>query len=309
MKKFIYKTTLFIFFALAFYIVTLCIWGNFAPSFLKRNLKTFDVGFSISRFNQVKETSNLDLLIIGSSHAYLNFDTRYYSKLGYKTFNLGSSAQTPIQTEILMNRYLDQLNPKIVIFTVNHGVFSSDAVESYFDIIGSDIIDEFLVKKCLEINHVLVYNSLIYHGISTLFGLNKNKKIEPSYSGYTYIDGGYVEKELSFFKNVQYKKPFTHKFNSEQFAAFNRIIKTFKDRNIKVILIKSPITEALYNTYTVNAEFDKTMSLAGEYYNYNEMARWNDSLDFFDDSHLNLNGVEKFNFKVIQDVFKQTPNK
>ena len=44
------------------------------------------------------------------------------------------------------------------------------------------------------------------------------------------------------------------------------------------------------------------MSQFGDYYNYNEIMSLNDSLDFFDDHHLNSNGVRKFDNKLIETL-------
>jgi poly-D-alanine transfer protein DltD len=305
MKKFIKSTTTFLLFTSVIYILLVCIWGSFAPKFLKKNLNSFDVGFSKTRFKQVKETKNIDILFLGSSHSYLDFDTRYYSRIGLTSFNLGSSAQTPLQTEILINRYIDNLNPKTIVFEVHPGVFSSDGIESYFDLLDSDKLDVDMFKACLKTNHILVYNSLIYSSFKSIFGIDKNEKIDSIYSGYKYIQGGFVQRDLSYFRNVTYKKKYSHEMNPEQFQAFERLVQKFKVRNVRLILIQAPITNALYNSSTINNEFDSKMKSFGEYYNFNETVQLNDSLDFFDDAHLNSNGVQKFNQIVIEKLFKK----
>jgi len=78
----------------------------------------------------------VDILFLGSSHSYRGFNPQYFS--GYKTFNLGSSAQTPIQTNLLLKRYLHQLNPKTIVYEVYPISLSIDGVESSSDIIAND---------------------------------------------------------------------------------------------------------------------------------------------------------------------------
>ena len=65
--------------------------------------------------DEAKEVKNVDILILGSSHSYLGIDTRTFNNIGYSAFNLGTTAQTPIQTELLLNRYLNSINPKIIV--------------------------------------------------------------------------------------------------------------------------------------------------------------------------------------------------
>ena len=53
-------------------------------------------GHVFSRFQEAASSQNIDVLILGSSHAYRGFDTRIFAEQGIRAFNLGTSAQTPI---------------------------------------------------------------------------------------------------------------------------------------------------------------------------------------------------------------------
>ena len=81
-----------------------------------------------TRLKEVKTVKNVDILFLGSSHTYRGFDTSIFHDCGYSAFNLGSSSQTPIQTLTLANRYLKQLNPKLVVLEVYPGNFTGDGV-------------------------------------------------------------------------------------------------------------------------------------------------------------------------------------
>lgn len=82
---------------------------------LNLNYRIGSYGHMFTRINEVKQLdSNVDILFLGSSHSYRGFDPRNFKDK--KTFNLGSSSQTPIQTKILLERYLDNINPKTVIY-------------------------------------------------------------------------------------------------------------------------------------------------------------------------------------------------
>ena len=130
-------------FALTFYIVAICLAGDFIPSKWTKNLiyKSGGAGHSLNRFDEVKNKENVDILFLGSSHTYRGFDNRIFNNAsanGFTSFNLGSSAQTPIQTEVLLNRYLNQLNPKIAIYEVYPITFTLDGIESAMDLISND---------------------------------------------------------------------------------------------------------------------------------------------------------------------------
>jgi hypothetical protein len=254
-----------------------------------------------TRLKEVKHTKDVDLLILGSSHAYRSFDTRIFEKNRFKCFNLGSSTQTPLQSEVLLKRYLKPLNPKIVIYEVFPGIFSSDGVESSLDIIANDKNDEESIKMAFEINHLKVYNTLIYAFYRDFFDKNKDYNENIRKEDDLYIKGGYVEKKVKFFKKMTHPQS-QWQINPYQLKAFKEVVKILKDRNIKLYLVQAPVTKSLYNSISGNREFDKLMCSYGEYYNFNEHLQLNDSLNFYDAHHLNKYGVDIFNKKILESI-------
>ena len=151
----------------------------------------------------------------------------------------------------------------------------------------------------IELNHLKVYNTLLYALIREALGLNSSYK-EPVLKGEDkYIPGGFVEKEIRFYKQV-FQETKKWNYNENQFTAFNEIIKLIKDKRTELIIVNVPITPSLYGSYMDKAVFDSLMSNYSRYYNFNEILSLNDSLHFFDEYHLNKNGVELFNGKLIE---------
>lgn len=263
------------------------------------NYRIGSYGHMFTRINEVKQLNgNIDILFLGSSHSYRGFDPRNFKDKN--TFNFGSSSQSPIQTKILLERYLDSINPKLVIYEVFPSTFSSDGVESSLDLIANDKNDLKSVKMAFELNNIKTYNTLIYAGFADFLNLNKNF-VEPIQKGNdTYISGGFVEKEIGYFKFIDYPKN-EWKFKDSQIKEFNECLQILKKKNIKTILVFAPITPRLYNSYTNNNYVDSTFdSYNLEYYNFNEIIQLNDSLDFYDNDHLNQQGVKQFNQKLIE---------
>ena len=87
-----------------------------------------------------------------------------------------SSGQTPIQAEIMLKRYLDQLNPQVVIIEVNPYAFTSDGVESALDLIANDANDWLSIEMTFRLNHLKVYNTLIYGMFDDWFQRNADFK-------------------------------------------------------------------------------------------------------------------------------------
>lgn len=302
LKYFLTSFLKFTLFSVVFCVAFLCIWGDFAPNMITKNLakKEMIPGFMENRLNDLNNTEKVDILFLGSSHAYRGFDTRLFKDAGFSSFNLGSSNQTPIQTELLLNRYLKKLQPKLIIYEVYPNTFAVDGVESTLDLLVNDTLKKDIVKLAFQHNDVMVYNTLVYSYYKNLFK-NDKKPIASFQKNDRYVSNGYVETNFtspqSFYYNMQ-----EYLFISKQFKHFEKVVQLFKKENIQVIFIQAPITKALYQSYTNNMFFDAKMRTYGDYFNFNQLMQLEDNLHFYDGHHLNQKGVELFNREIINHL-------
>lgn len=297
-----FKTILLFFlFSVLVYPVLILLAGKFPYKQCTPNLSYIigSYGHMYSRTKEVKNiTSPIDILFLGSSHAYRGFDPRNFSQ--YKTFNLGSSSQTPIQTKVLLDRYLDKLKPSLIVYEVYPGTIEGDGVESAIDIVSNDVNDFESIKMAFKLNSIKLYNTLLFAYFADFFGtFGKFNESIVKYDD-TYIEGGYVEKKIKYFKRHRdLKRDKNWLLNNVCMDDFSDIIKTIKSKNIKLMLVYAPISSQQYHSYKNNVYIDSVMnSYSVPYYNFNELVLLDDSLDFYDHSHLNQNGVNKFNNKL-----------
>ena len=308
MLKFIKTLLIFLIFTSIFYVVFIILWGDFAPIKKNLNYKIGPLGHTFTRLKELKKSKDIDILILGSSHTYRGFDTRIFSEAGYKSFNMGSNSQTPIQTELLFNKYLDSLNPEMVIFEICPLVFSLDGIESSLEIISNRNIDLEIVKLAFHQNHLKIYNTLIYALYREILHDDKNNYEEArTKNNDTYVDGGFVEIKLFLYKHENFEKQ-RWNYNKDQFDSFQNIVNTLNKRSIELILVQAPVTSDLYNSYTNNPEFDNEMRKFGDYYNFNELIQLDDTIHFFDYHHLNKNGIKIFNKEVLEIVLQKDTN-
>jgi hypothetical protein len=302
MKSFIVKALKFSGFTLLAYILLIIIWGSFAPFRFKKNLNYNLGGYGnmFTRMQEIKQVTTPDILVLGSSHAYRGFDPRVFKDSNLDLFNAGSSSQSPIHSELLLKRYLKSLKPKLVVIEVYPGTFCSDGVEASLDFISNDKNDLLSFKLILSQNHLKLYNTYVYALFRDLTGQNNNFKepLDKEEDG-TYISGGFVTSDLRYYEYRQHE-PREWKFNPNQFRAFERIVKIAAEKQVEILFIQAPITRALFAAYTNNRQFDELMQNYGTYYNFNHLINLDDSLHFYDGHHLNQNGVELFNAKVIE---------
>lgn len=282
------RVVIFSIFTIIIYAILLYIGGEFLSRRFKPNIN-YKIGHNYLRLTEVKEVADVDLLFLGSSHAYRGFDTRIFKEAGYKTFNLGSSAQTPKQTLVLIKRYLKQLNPKLVVLEVFPNVFTSDGVESSLDLIANDTNDLNSLKMVIDQKNMKVLNTYIYALEKDLMGST------PNYKQKAYHQGGYVSQDGLSYNHVSKFTATKLLLKKEQIKSFEMIIEILKRERINYILVQAPITSGLYQSLENIDEFNDKMASYGKHYNFNTKLKLNDSLDFYDNHHLNQNGVKKFN--------------
>ena len=281
---------------------------RWVPSYLKPNL-IYKIGANGHMFTRMQEAQRIkkpDVLILGSSHAYRGYDTRIFKEYGYRAFNLGSSAQTPIQTLTLLLQYLDKIRPETIIYDVNPRMFFSDGVESSLDIIANDKVDKHTIEMAFEVNHIKTYNALIYGIKRDWFNLNHSFEESKIKGNDKYVQGGFVETKMEYYRPAGIKKR-AIKFQKNQVKAFEKSIEEIEKRGINLVLVFGPISKELYSSYSNMDDFNSKMKSYAEhykakYYNFNKISNLSDSQHFSDEHHLNQKGVKAFNHDLLNSI-------
>ena len=302
MKKFFINILKFAAFVIPFYIIGLCIWSWIMPPFLAKNVRSniAAYGHFFSRSRDAENIKNPDILFLGSSHAYRGFDTRMFSQANISSFNLGSSSQSPINTQVLLKQYLQKIKPKLVVYEVCAGTLSIDGVESSLDILSNGKIDKNALDMTLKLNNILSYNTLFYGYFRQVFNLNKNLKEPAKQNEDFYIKGGGFVETTYIQYNPEHLKKTKGEISPSQIDALKENIKILKDNKTPYILIQAPVTQTLYNSKTNNKEVDDLLKKLGPYKNFQNEIVLDDKKDFYDNNHMNQEAVVKFNLKFIE---------
>ncbi|WP_434035422.1 hypothetical protein [Formosa sp. 4Alg 33] len=301
MKRFLTNILYFFIISTISYFGLVVISGKLLRSDFRPNLPD-DINSSNllrRKLSEIENYKNVDILFLGSSHAYRGFDVRLFKKNNFTSFNLGSSSQTPIQTELILSTYLDEISPKLVVFEVYPAVFCADGAESGIDFILNDLKS---FKSARLINNLKIYNLFIYNFFKKHIE-NDNSKKNNIISNPNYIKGGFLERKNAYFKYSSYKDS-KWKFKPYQIQAFKDILDFLEKNEQPYILVQAPITRSFYNSHTNNETFDSIMSERSKYVNFNKLIKLNDSLHFYDNNHLNQKGVELFNTELIKVMKK-----
>ena len=308
MKVFLKRILIFFLVAIPGYCVILVAWSNLIPfeAFKKNmNYKMGSYGHMFTRLQEADTISKVDVLVLGSSHAYRGFDPRVFQNHGISVFVLGSSSQTPLQALGLVQEYVPKIQPKLVVYEVYPGIFQNDGVESSLDILANHELSWNDVKMAFEIRHLKTFNVLVNDVFRETIGLNDNFTEPLTTSEDQYVKGGYVEKiDFKDHKKKNFKES-SYTLRPQQIEAFERIITYLKSLESEVVLVQAPISGHLYKTIKNNEEVDKLLSSYALYYNFNGKVNLDDQKDFYDNHHLTQSGVEKFNKVLIETLMEE----
>lgn len=295
MRKLLISIALFITFGSLFYIISTIFVGNYFPEYFTKSIlyKKHKYGYTNTRLDDIKHYKKIDILIVGSSHTYRTFDPRVFDKAGYRIFALGTSAQSPLQTELLVKRYIKKLKPSLVVLEVYPVMFTIDGEESAVDILTNDVNDIYSLNMVMNGHSFFVFNTMMYSFYRNL--MDSTVKIDEDWNflGDSYITGGFVEKKLSYSTKEEYYDVSLSVLEVQK-KAFKRTVDFLKEKGIPFVIVQTPITKNLFKHIKSTHFFDSTMSCFGEYRNFNHNSNFNDSLHFYDAEHLNQNGAEMF---------------
>src|SRR5690606_29158798 len=126
-----------------------------------------------------------------SSHAYRGFDPRVFAEAGYSSFNLGTTAQSPINSYYLLREHLSHLQPTYLVMDVYWEVLQEQGAEANIDLLSNAPLNRNMVAMALATKDVSVFNTLVAAAIR---GIRKplsqaEPTLEPEEE---YISGGYV---------------------------------------------------------------------------------------------------------------------
>ncbi|MBP6312568.1 MAG: hypothetical protein KA408_09890 [Flavobacteriales bacterium] len=307
--KYLGQLLLFACFLLMVYPLIIAFGRTVFPASYMRNVPypVGGYGHTHTRVSEAETTGKVEILFLGSSHAYRGFDTRIWKARGFTSFNYGTSAQTPLQSELLFTSSLTTLQPKVLIMEVNPILFTNDGVESTLDLIANRPIDMATVCMVYREEHIKTTNALLYGVLRQSIGFDKNLREAAAEDNALYIPGGFVERTKgSFTPEEEAVDKVAEEYATSQIEAFERLLGTAHSAGIQVLLIEAPVTNFVYGKMQQpQRQFESFMDFMAansKFLNMNGKVALSDSLHFSDGHHLNQAGVELFNAALIDTL-------
>jgi len=254
-------------------------------------------GSSYQKFLEFKKQKRYDVITIGSSHAYRGYDPRIFEREGSSMFNLGTSAQTLLNSYYISKEYINEHNCELVILDIFDGSLSLDGLESTSDLVQNIQSDKAAIEMALAMKDPRAINMLSVRFL--------NKLNTPLYIDSAYIKNGFSERKDSV-KNSreEYYNP-SMQVNETQLEYLDCLLNYFTSKKIKVILVSHPLP-AITKKANHLKFFKVVNSVANKYnvpyFDYSFSLNFDSFTDFYDQHHLNQTGVEKYNFILINDL-------
>jgi hypothetical protein len=294
------------------YFVALLLMTNIRPGtcslyqLVTRNyLETGGYGHTLERFRDLENYGDIDLLFIGSSHCYRSFDPRIFASSGLTSFNMGSTSQSPLNTYYLLNEYLNDLKPQLVIYEVYFPIFEGNGLESFYDLLANVPLSTEVVKMGLATRHPHAVNAITARLLSF-----SNKHLsdihQKGISGDNYVSGGFVSSKL-VLADSSFGEPRFLDIEKMQLSYLKKVIRLVREGGSDIMLVVAPMPdEWLANMMNYGEVSDKIQSIADQmsvpYYDFNRIVKLDTYRHFSDTDHLNASGVEVFNCVLIDTL-------
>lgn len=281
-------------------------------------------------FYNLKKNS-LDVVYVGSSHAYFGFDPNYVdNKMHINSFNMGTPLQKPVESYYVLKEILKTQHPKVIVFDVFWNIFNN---ETYFNIktANFDLMKPSLNKLEFLLNvfdkgqylpatsYAVRYHSMLQRFIDNELTIqdkallskkvNKDIIIRPKeYLGKGFVMNNHSLNKKSIKEILEYKSnnPYgIFKWNDKQWSYFIKIIKLCRRKKLDLMLVTVPqcpakminIEKTEYHYAPINKkirDIGKRYHLTYIDYNVvNNKKKFVKNSDFFDNNHLNYQGVKK----------------
>lgn len=256
----------------------------------------FKGGDSWMRFREFEPEAHHDVVAIGSSHAYRGYDPRIFARHGWSMFNLGSSAQSPLNSWFVFEHYLNPQNTGLLLLDVYEVAMEIDGLESTVDL-----------SQCLTSNDAVIRMALAQRdpraiNILMLRWFDRNEP--PRYLDSNYVSGGFSQTRDSIKAPIHYLTGRHYDPEPRQVHFFRKILERCHATGIPVVLVCHPYPKQADRAK--HEEFSQWLRDEAAPYGFSilDMAfdhglPLDDHDHFYDHNHLNQAGVEIFDAVLI----------
>jgi len=302
MKRLIIQGSRFLALSVVLYLLAFLILTNWV--FLGRPMiyRTSDYyqwkgGSAWMQYAEFDTTDRWDAIVLGSSHAYRGYDPRVFARRGYHVFNLGSSAQTPMNGYYVLKQCADSAHAGLVIFDMYENAFTQDGLES-----TSELTQH--VPSDAEA-WGMAWGTRDLRGLNLMALRYFTKGQGPMFMDSTYRGAGFATRKARAPADVRYDVGRPFRMNPMQRRYFQACIELCRTRGVRLVLTthffphqSDTAKHALFHHFV-----DSTAKVHGlRYFDFAYSHQLSDTDHFCDHNHLNEEGARIFNERLVDSL-------
>lgn len=253
-------------------------------------------GIAWRKFREFDPEHHWDIIVLGSSHAYRGYDPRVFAAQGIRLFNLGSSAQTPMNTYPVLKRYVTARNCGLLLIDVYDKAFGDAGLESTSELTQNIPSDGAAMEMALALRDPRAVNMMALRWLS---------HDEVLYDDTTYVSGGFAQRLDSAAAVVPRAEEPPVERDPRQEDYFDRCIAYAREQHIPVVLVThcAPGRNGHARQAALRVFLHERLAGTGiRYFDFSEAHHLDAEDHFYDDNHLNLAGVRLFNAQLIDSL-------
>jgi hypothetical protein len=265
------------------------------------NLKSLEWNDHCEKYKQ------WDAVILGASRAERSYDPQFFVNHGIEVFNFGTSAQSIQNSKILVDHILaGSSNTKEIWLDVYPASFKDDALES-----SADLIQNIgFVEAPFEIARANKDFRMVNLILKRYFCQNGDVPLANA----SYKENGYVAVDQTLSDELKNKLKNFHPYISSDFQvgekslrAFESILKICAEHHVTCRVIVSPVSD-----FGSQLELDRMLQVITPVLksrnvtlvNLSKVPGIETALHFYDEKHLNVQGVKIFNESLLTQLGK-----
>lgn len=249
-------------------------------------------GNSWRKFQEYDPAVRHDVVFIGSSHAYRGYDPGIFRQRGYNAFNLGTSAQSPMNSWYILKHHITRENTGLVLLDTYEAAVELDGLESTADLTQNIASDRAAIGMALALRDP--------RGINMLALRFMRRSAPPMYVDEDYLPGGSTMRPDSVQGRIHYVQGKPLEVHPMQERYLRRFFAHCHREGIPVVLVSHPYpAQANRARHEVFNEWLRAEAAPYGFpyfdFAFDHGLPIHDRHHFYDHNHLNRAGVELFN--------------
>lgn len=260
-------------------------------------------GSSYNRFREYNPETHYDIIFIGSSRTYRGYNPEVFAEENISSYNLGSSNQTISNSYALVKDLVNSENTSILVVDLYSFALSDISFESSMDLISNIPDDLTAFDIQLKEKDVRTTNNFFRRIFS--------KKQVPIINEQDAVISGFCKTSKTLDsalinridKNDIQNSPIH--ITKYELNYIYKISELCKKRNIELVFVTSP-TSVFFTKKDIqdlNNSILPILNITEDIYlDYSKKLNLDSKNHFFDEGHMNYQGVEIFNKALIKDL-------